>query len=566
MSDQCFLIFGGGGLVGLQIAQQIANQLSPSRIVIASLLKEEVDEAIELLESLYGHTSIKFEGVWGNIFVREDYSTGSRQLILDDPQWREDLYMDMHGASQYAYERSHMVRIIQSVRPDVIVDSINTATAISYQDVYSASWVAKQRIEHLLEQLAQERKSENDLNLPETEKAFETLLLAQSIPQLVRHVTLLNQVMREVCTRLYIKIGTTGTGGMGLNIPYTHGEDKPSAKLMSKTAIAFAHTGLLFLMARTAGGPIVKELKPGAMIGYADVVCRPIVERGNPVKLYNSILEEPSQLLNLQMDEDQFEFQGQLDLPVVDTGENGQFTRGEFEAITSLRQMEFITPEEIAHEAVLEIIGSNTGRDVIAAVDGAVMNPTYRAGYLRHQALAELERLEHETEKHSVALGQLGPPQLSKLLWEAELLRMQYGTLHKVLTQTPEQIAQALFERVQQDQNLHSTITSIGVPILSQHGLMRGPFIRIPEVTGERKVPIAVGDLDRWAKKGWVDLRPANMECWQERLQLMEQSRKRLRGKGSGAITREAYLFDDIRSGTIVGWIFNNEEGGFRIK
>src|SRR5574340_237923 len=94
--------------------------------------------------------------------------------------------------------------------------------------------------------------------------------------------------MEEVGTRLYLKIGTTGTGGMGLNIPYTHGEDKPSAKLMSKTAVAFAHTGLMFLMARTAGAPIVKEIKPAAMIGYADITMRSITERGEPVSLYNS--------------------------------------------------------------------------------------------------------------------------------------------------------------------------------------------------------------------------------------------------------------------------------------
>jgi len=39
-----------------------------------------------------------------------------------------------------------------------------------------------------------------------------------------------------------------------------------------------------------------------------------------------------------------------------------------------------------------------------------------------------------------------------------------------------------------------------------------------------------------------------------------------LSGKGSAAFTRQAYLFNDSRSGTIVGWVFNNEESGFRIK
>src|SRR5438876_10056609 len=110
--------------------------------------------------------------------------------------------------------------------------------------------------------------------------ALYELLLSQSLPELIRHVLLLHKAMVEVGTRLYLKIGTTGTGGMGLNIPYTHSEDKPSAQLITKTAVAFAHTGLLFLMARTAGGPIGKEIKPGGMIGYADITFRPIPERG----------------------------------------------------------------------------------------------------------------------------------------------------------------------------------------------------------------------------------------------------------------------------------------------
>src|SRR3546814_2041559 len=44
---------------------------------------------------------------------------------------------------------------------------------------------------------------------------------------------------------------SSGTGGMGLNIPYTHSEEKPSRVLLSKSALAGAHSLLLFLLART---------------------------------------------------------------------------------------------------------------------------------------------------------------------------------------------------------------------------------------------------------------------------------------------------------------------------
>jgi len=44
------------------------------------------------------------------------------------------------------------------------------------------------------------------------------------------------------------------------------------------------------------------------------------------------------------------------------------------------------------------------------------------------------------------------------------------------------------------------------------------------------------------------------------------RERKSIRGRGSAAVTRQAYLFDDIRIGEIIGWIFNNEKGGYRMK
>jgi hypothetical protein len=550
VTGEIFLILGGGGLVGLQVARRIANDLSPQKIIIASLMKHEVDSAISELKTMFHERPISFEGEWGDIFVRSEFTNHTRKLLLEKEEIRETLYNDLFGPINQSYHHSRLVELILKYKPDVIVDAINTATAISYQDLHTASVVAKRDFEGLVSSI---NKAEGDQEnaLDGSTCSFETLLLSQSVPQLIRHVLLLNRAMREVGTRLYLKVGTTGTGGMGLNIPYTHSEDKPSAKLMTKTAIAFAHTGLLFLMARTPEGPIVKEIKPGAMIGYSDVSNHVITESGK-----------------LRVNEDRFDQLGKLILPVINTGENGLFARGEFEAITSLRQMEFMTPEDIALEALLEIMGSNTGHDVIAAIDGAVMDPTYRAGYLRQRALDEIERLEQETHTYSVALGQLGPPELSKLLWEAELLRILYQTLAGVLEQSVEVISRELQTLIFEKEDIRHTITSIGVPILTLDGnqLIRGPLIRIPEVPGTTEVSLSAEDINFWASKGWVDLRPKNMETWRKRIQRLEDSRKRLRGSGSAAITREGYLTNEIRSGAIVGWIFNNEQDGYRIK
>ena len=44
-----FLIFGGAGLVGLQVCRHIITQLNPRRIVVASLKEHEAVEALSLI-------------------------------------------------------------------------------------------------------------------------------------------------------------------------------------------------------------------------------------------------------------------------------------------------------------------------------------------------------------------------------------------------------------------------------------------------------------------------------------------------------------------------------------
>ena len=250
----------------------------------------------------------------------------------------------------------------------MIVDCVNTATGLSYQDVFDGAtkvreWISDKGIDN---------KSVEDV---------EALLLSQSAPQIIRHVRFLHRATTEYATKVYLKVGTTGTGGMGLNIPYTHSEDKPSKVLLAKNEAAFGHTGLLFLLARTPNAPIVKEVKPAAMIGYRGVEVRPARDKHGNDDLFEPKRIEVSEASTLNLSEPikSYKKQGKLEVPIVDTGENGVFTAGEFVAITAMGQMEYITPEEIAQVVVHEIRGANTGQDIISALDGSVLEPPLEA-------------------------------------------------------------------------------------------------------------------------------------------------------------------------------------------
>ena len=565
MSDRCFLVLGGSGLVGSQIVRTVARAMEPEKIVVASLFRGEVREFLYDVRKEF--PNIEFVGAWGDVFVRDSFSLERRRRLLQSSHRRDMLYDDLFGKLDEAYGRSALVQLIQQHQPDVIVDSINTATAISYQDVESLS----QQTYDILQQLHQIVDHQDLEGLDALGKSLEqnvsTLLISQALPQLIRHVQMVHRVMREVGTRLYLKIGTTGTGGMGLNIPYTHSEDRPSAKLMSKTAVAFAHTGLMFLMARTPNGPLVKELKPGAMIGYRRVAYKSVKVRGMPQFRYESQVQSLNGRLTLRGDENQFNRIGKLHMAGVDTGENGFFARGEFEAITHLNQMEFVTPEEIAQQALLEIKGSNTGYDVIAGIDSSIINPSFRAGVLRQTALDKLARIEEETKSHSVALGQLGPPELSKLLYEAHMLRLNYQTLRNVLDTTATELSETLYHFIMENELLRTQITSIGVPILAPDGrsLIRGPRINIPESI-YHEVDLDDESVDAWAQKGWVDLRPSNCKTWQERFERMRRTQHMLHTRGTSSVTMKTYLPETIEIGSVVAWLFNNDHQGYRIK
>lgn len=582
-TDETFLVLGGGGMIGAQVVHEIAGELKPRWIIIHSKNQKEVRELVQSVKREFPY--VQFISSWGDIFLRSEWNTQDRQRqmsraqLLESAGRRREMYDDVFHDFDEAYERSELARLIRKHKPAVVVDCINTATGISYQDIYTSSEVVTRRFDGLNARLQSEEITDSTRLLEALRPlgvAVESLLISQSIPQLIRHVLFLHRAMSEAETRLYLKIGTTGTGGMGLNIPYTHSEDKPSPTLMTKTAIAFAQTGLMFLMARTPGGPVVKEIKPGAMVGYANVTRRSICERGKqgkPIYLFDGRAEPLGATLTLRQPEGDYERFDKLRMAVIDTGENGLFTKGEFEAITHLWQMEYITPEEIAKQVVLEVRGSNTGYDVIAAIDSSVMNPTYRAGYLRQFALEEITRLEAlqppgDAAPPSVALGQLGPPELGKLLWEAYLLKRGYETLSGVVEVPAEALASEVYARLKDEAEVRQTIVSVGIPILTPDGreLIRGPYIRIPEALGAGSVEIRPDDIDTWASKGWVDLRPSNFERWRQRFIRIERTRQRLKGRGSAAISREAYLPQGIEVGALVAWIFNNEELGYRIK
>lgn len=554
------LILGGFGLVGSAVCRKLMEH-EPSEIIISSLKKEEAESACELMRKEYPHVnSDMFVPKWGNLFTRAEWKDIPFNDVITGADKRVDHIKDIfYDLDDEMLKRAALYQLIIEAKADLVIDCMNTATGIAYLDIYNSTVTALKEIDN------------NALS----QNASETVMASSYIPQLIRHVQILSRALIDSKAQMYFKIGTTGTGGMGMNIPYTHSEERPSKVLLAKTAVAGAHTLLLFLLARTPNAPIVKEIKPAATIAWKRIAYGEVKRRGRSIPLIDMPIENAKTVGNSFVFADH---SGVLDSGdvyksvFVDTGENGLFSRGEFEAISALGQMEMVTPEEIAEYLVFEVRGGNTGYEVIQGLDATILGPTYRAGMLRSVALDTVKRLEKENGVDSVAFELLGPPRLSKLLYEGYLIRKIAGSMNNFLKMDAKVLSEKAMDLIKSNNELRQQMLSIGLVILFPDGkkYLRGSDVKVPVQRAEKEYPLTAENIEKWCYEGWVDLRETSWLEWQTRIKKIMLQTENIVGDSTGS--RYYYSashwgnFDEFDEGKIVGWVFENEDHGWRFK
>lgn len=538
------LILGGSGLVGHAVARRLLG-FRPARLVLVALREPEVRRAAEELRRR-GAGDVSIDVAWGDVFLPAELAQMDRAAIAADSARRAALVADLFGDfTEDVLRRSLFFQLLDRHRPDAVVDCLNTATAFAYQNVY-------QSIQDLL---AAARRGGVTAELAERH------VLTLPLPQLIRHLQIASEAFQRTGVGMYLKIGTSGTGGMGFNIPYTHSEERPSRMLLTKSALAGAHSLLLFLLARTPGAPATKEIKPTAVVGWREICYGPIKRAGRALRRVDC--PQPLPLARAFGEG----ARGWRDTgePIVsvyaDTGENGLFARQEFEAVTSLGSMELITPEEIADYVVTELQDRPTGHDIVAALDGATSGPTYRAGIVRAAALAKLAQLERQHGVRSVAFEFLGPPRLTKMLYETQILSELVLSVEALAQANGADLARRAADLMARDSDLRSTILSIGLPIIVPgEQVYRGETVLMPPRDGDAEAAIG---------RGWVDLRTANCAVWIARARrIVEQAEARSQTAGTGsdedweAIAPE----EPISPARLAAWVFQYEDAGQRIK
>jgi len=131
LRDSNVVLLGGTGLVGMAIARRLIER-GPARLVVSGLREEEAEEAVERLREEPGAGEVEIVPEHGDVFVRREDRGRSRSEILATPEGRGRLLDDLYGPlDEETYERSALAALLERYRPDVLVDCINTATAIA---------------------------------------------------------------------------------------------------------------------------------------------------------------------------------------------------------------------------------------------------------------------------------------------------------------------------------------------------------------------------------------------------------------------------------------------------
>lgn len=542
LSQKTVLILGAGN-VGEACAFRLIDH-NVKKLILHTLTEEESEQVYDRVVKYAKDATTIIETSYGDALLPTSLAYKNKKEILQNEEDAISLlsyYFD--PLSEATIKTSFLYALIEKFKPDIVVDAINTATVVGYaDDPY-----------HL------PRKIIKDNNIPHDKIA--ELLTANPINPLIRFTQVLENILTKKGVESYVKVSTTGLGGMGVNLPYTHGDlNEPgmSSGILGKVAAAGVMHQLFWSLSHTPGCNI-KVITPAALIGWQQVGCGDFRSHGSALK--EAIIPQSQELdSNITPYHTKFS-DNTIKIPYVDSGENNAYSLHEMMAITSLGQMEAVTREEVS-EAVLQSILGSTKYDILTTLDYASLSPSYTAAVQRDYIFNKMKQLENDSEYPSIATNNLGPT-MSKHLFELYvLLQVANNSLDQVIKLDVGEIID-LIDEFLKDGKMIKYALSLRLPVITpdnQIYILDNAFV--PEDKSLLNKP---SQLEKFIKEGWVDFRPETIRQWLNKLTKLSQESKTFTNKMSIPLHRNWQDLNGNDIGEILGYIYSME-GGHRKK
>lgn len=439
MSGKRILVLGGSGLVGRNVIESLISR-GVRNITAIGLPREAAWRELQKIERKH---RVRIRKYSVNLLVPPKFQRQTLVQILSSPSQRRRLTQLVTIQLTYLeVAQQPIAKVIKTVRPHLIVDCINIATQCAYID-QARDGVQNAGIGSLL-----------------LVRYYQVLyhLLRKDFWQKPRSVFHIEQ---------YLKVGTTGVGGMGFDIPFTHGEERPSISLMKKVAMAGAQTNILLAMRHSHKIANIQEIVPTTSV-FQMSDFTPTSSNG-PAKRRRRLIE-------------------------IDGGESRGYALEEFRLLTHRNEMGVVDAQELA-ELILRAL--HTGRshyDVLKALEKAGVGSSYRSTSQRDTVLAIWTRDLLGRREWNIAHGNLGPWRTRKLLFELSLLLTVLQRRGQQFWEiSPQKLQSELWLMVQNDLALRAEIRSAHLRVTQAGRLGNSP-------SSEHFIDLSINNLKRWRK------------------------------------------------------------------
>lgn len=529
----------GSGQIGKEVVRRLLT-CKPQTVVIHNLRKEETDESIKYLEKF--NTGTEFIKSYGDAFMPHNLNklcTVNEQLMHKD-ELINFFYSDLN---EEILKQSTLYQLVSSYKPDIIIDTMNSGTTLG-------SHFNPDEIRRIVKQC--------DKN----GAAFATYLLNDFMPKAINFVLSLKLAMEDFKVKKFIKVSTTGLGGMGMNMPYTHG-DTPKSSLSYALMGKISASGTLHqLLWRLASDPNldVSLIIPSTYVGYDSAKFEPIetdIGLIRKFKNFESKEVKTGKKLAYASGKESDEF---LTFPVVRAGENHVYSLYELDALTAVGQMESITKEEVA-DAVIEDIFGKRRRNMLYEMDKASLGPTYLGHAMAEHSKNELKKLMKENNATSVATGNLGATS-AKYLYELYLIKTVCNTVDELRNMTESNMHKAICDYLRENSDIVTEMVSLGLPIVvGNDNIYIGKYTLYPSVKDD--LTVTAEKLDNWIQTAWVDVRTATIKKWRDVIINSYEDATNLSSALTTKLNRDINAIEnDYNIGQVLAYYLNMNERG----
>lgn len=522
----------GTGQIGKAILKKIVLQ-EPNKIIIHNLTKTESQEVVEKYKKAY--KNIEFIESYGNIFLPYKLKNLSNKDLYDKSD--EIINYFYSEFNEDVLKKSTIYKLLEKYKPELVIDAINTAT------VLGSSYNPEKKLKEYKKNI---------------ENCCKMIMIDDFTSKLISFVYSLKYSMEKFDTKKYIKVSTTGLGGMGLNMPYTHGDNPKmnlSCALMGKISASGVLHQLLWNLSHTIGINISIVI-PATFVGYDFVKNEPIetdkglLKRSKMVKPYT--LKEGNILKYNVGNEDYY-----LEFPVVRAGENHVYSKDELKVLTSIGQMEAISKEEVASAVISDVFGSSKN-NILETMDQTMLKPTYLGNEMIRDISNKIDKMQKCNA--GIATGNLGIT-LSKHLYELYFIKLSVKNIKSLEKISVEEITKKINQII--DKDLITEIISLGIPIINEDNKVYiGSYSLSP--AADEDLTVNESNINKWAKVGWVDLRRENIEkwiniikyVWSDSCKLKENEFEQYINKNPNAIN------DDYEIADVLAYYYNTQNRG----